>query len=256
MTDIASVMRPSSVIASASSKRTQRDSMSSVGSGSASPATAPRREHDRLLVGNGVREMGTGPARASPSLPRRSPRATRAGSHRRRLPGRHAALGDLPRHRVEGVAVLAHEQDAIGLIEHDDARGEVCVVDDPVDARTAVRPGDDVVPDGDPVVLVGETPRVPPPRPDRSRRVRSLAHRRTRRAPAGGAFRRSLSFRRWSHDQSDPEEIRPASQPIHGARTLHDVRIPVSDGLELSANLWPRSPAATRRTSDSRRSSR
>ncbi|MBA2717960.1 MAG: CocE/NonD family hydrolase [Chloroflexi bacterium] len=31
---------------------------------------------------------------------------------------------------------------------------------------------------------------------------------------------------------------RPASQPVHGVAALRDVRIPVSDGLELSANLW------------------
>ena len=37
---------------------------------------------------------------------------------------------------------------------------------------------------------------------------------------------------------SDPATDRPASQPIHGVASLHDVRIPVSDGLELSANLW------------------
>jgi putative CocE/NonD family hydrolase len=36
-----------------------------------------------------------------------------------------------------------------------------------------------------------------------------------------------------------PLEIaRPASPPVHDVRSLFDVRIPVSDGLELSANLW------------------
>ena len=44
--------------------------------------------------------------------------------------------------------------------------------------------------------------------------------------------------------QPDPEVERPASQPIHDVRTLHDVRIPVSDGLELSANLWLPVPTA------------
>ena len=38
--------------------------------------------------------------------------------------------------------------------------------------------------------------------------------------------------------QDDPERLRPASQPIHRVATLRDVRIRVSDGLELSANLW------------------
>ena len=36
----------------------------------------------------------------------------------------------------------------------------------------------------------------------------------------------------------DPERLRPASQPIHRVAVHRDVRIPVSDGLELSANLW------------------
>jgi putative CocE/NonD family hydrolase len=41
----------------------------------------------------------------------------------------------------------------------------------------------------------------------------------------------------------DPEIPRPASQPTHGVAALHDVRIPVSDGLELSANLWLPEPS-------------
>jgi uncharacterized protein len=36
----------------------------------------------------------------------------------------------------------------------------------------------------------------------------------------------------------DPELARPASQPRHAVAPLFDLRIPVSDGLELSANLW------------------
>ncbi|HET9345687.1 MAG TPA: CocE/NonD family hydrolase [Candidatus Limnocylindrales bacterium] len=43
----------------------------------------------------------------------------------------------------------------------------------------------------------------------------------------------------------DPEVARPASQPIHAVRTIRDVRIPVSDGLELSANLWLPEPRDT-----------
>jgi putative CocE/NonD family hydrolase len=35
-----------------------------------------------------------------------------------------------------------------------------------------------------------------------------------------------------------PEQARPTSEPRHAVRALFDVRIPVSDGLELSANLW------------------
>jgi putative CocE/NonD family hydrolase len=45
-------------------------------------------------------------------------------------------------------------------------------------------------------------------------------------------------------DPVDPEIARPASQPRHDVLTLHDVRIPVSDGLELSANLWLPVPIA------------
>ncbi len=37
---------------------------------------------------------------------------------------------------------------------------------------------------------------------------------------------------------------RPASPPIHAVAVLRDVRIPVSDGLELSANLWLPEPLA------------
>ena len=43
---------------------------------------------------------------------------------------------------------------------------------------------------------------------------------------------------------SDAERARPASQPIHSVAALRDVRIPVSDGLELSANLWLPEPLA------------
>jgi len=37
----------------------------------------------------------------------------------------------------------------------------------------------------------------------------------------------------------DPAETRrPASQPRYGHEVRWDVRVPVRDGLELSANLW------------------
>ena len=45
-------------------------------------------------------------------------------------------------------------------------------------------------------------------------------------------------------ERLDPEIARPASQPVHGVAGLRDVRIPVSDGLELSANLWLPVPRA------------
>ena len=59
----------------------------------------------------------------------------------RRLAGRHAAFGDLPRHDVERVAVLPDEEHAIGVVEDDDAGGEVRVVDDAVDAGRRRRAG-------------------------------------------------------------------------------------------------------------------
>lgn len=42
----------------------------------------------------------------------------------------------------------------------------------------------------------------------------------------------------------DPEIARPASQPRHDVRVQWDVRVPVSDGLDLSANLWLPAPRA------------
>jgi putative CocE/NonD family hydrolase len=45
-------------------------------------------------------------------------------------------------------------------------------------------------------------------------------------------------------DRIDPAVARPASQPRHAVATLLDVRIPVSDGIELSANLWLPEPRA------------
>jgi putative CocE/NonD family hydrolase len=40
------------------------------------------------------------------------------------------------------------------------------------------------------------------------------------------------------NESPDPEIARPASQPVHTVAALRDVRIRMSDGLELSANLW------------------
>jgi putative CocE/NonD family hydrolase len=47
-----------------------------------------------------------------------------------------------------------------------------------------------------------------------------------------------------------PDTLRPASEPIHDVDVLLDTRIPMDDGLELSANIWrprPRSEAAKER---------
>ncbi len=47
-----------------------------------------------------------------------------------------------------------------------------------------------------------------------------------------------------------PETARPASQPVHAVEVRWDVRIPVRDGLELSANLWL--PVAAEDATDAR----
>ena len=83
-----------------------------------------------------------------------------AGAVEGGLAGRDAALGDLPGIGVEGVAVLADEEDAVGVIECEHAGRQVGEMDDAVDARGAVGPGHLVVPDGDPGVLVGDAPGV------------------------------------------------------------------------------------------------
>src|SRR5206468_2598540 len=53
-----------------------------------------------------------------------------------------------------------------------------------------------------------------------------------------GSGRGRQAYPRVVIDPSDAEGSRPASQPIHRVAALRDVRIRVSDGLELSANLW------------------
>ncbi|HEY5437103.1 MAG TPA: hypothetical protein VIK13_17880 [Candidatus Limnocylindrales bacterium] len=44
-------------------------------------------------------------------------------------------------------------------------------------------------------------------------------------------------------DQDPAQILRPASPPRYGHEVRWDVRIPVRDGLELSANLWLPRPA-------------
>ena len=62
--------------------------------------------------------------------------------------------------------MLADEEDAIVVVEDDDADRQVREVDDAVDAVAAVGPVDLVVPDGDPGVRVGLAPRPATPRAD------------------------------------------------------------------------------------------
>jgi uncharacterized protein len=45
-------------------------------------------------------------------------------------------------------------------------------------------------------------------------------------------------------EQDPVDGLRPASRPVHRVAALRDVRIPVSDGLQLSANLWLPEPIA------------
>jgi uncharacterized protein len=45
-------------------------------------------------------------------------------------------------------------------------------------------------------------------------------------------------------EPTEAERLRPASEPRHAVAALFDVRIPVSDGLQLSANLWLPEPLA------------
>ena len=79
--------------------------------------------------------MRPGRARASRRLDPGLLAQLAPGAVERLLAGRHAALGDLPRQRVERVAVLADEEDPVALVEDDDAGREVREVDDAVDAR-------------------------------------------------------------------------------------------------------------------------
>lgn len=69
------------------------------------------------------------------------------GAVERRFAGRYAALGNLPGVCVEGVAMLADEQDEVVRIEDDDPGCRAGEMDDAVDARAAVGPVDLVVPD-------------------------------------------------------------------------------------------------------------
>ncbi len=77
--------------------------------------------------------------------------------------------------------MLPDEDDAVVVIEGDDAGGEVLEVDDAVDAGAAVRAGHLVVPDGDPRVLVRDAPAVT------DEAALHRAHRRTARARVVGA---------------------------------------------------------------------
>ena len=134
----------------------------------------PGREVEHAgLVGDRVRQVERRRSRATPRPRSRSPRGARAGRpSSRSSSGRDAALGDLPGVAIERVAVLADEDDPVLVVDRDDADGPGPEVDDAVDARLAVGPGDLVVVDLDPGVLVGEAATAAAPRADGRRRVR------------------------------------------------------------------------------------
>ena len=123
MIDIASVIRPSSVIASASSNGSPAglELLGRLRVGRA--VRHDRREvEDRHFVADGVREVAPGQLDPFRGLDTGLLSQLPADTVERRLRGRHAALRDLPRPGVERVAVLADQQDAIVLVEdHDPA---------------------------------------------------------------------------------------------------------------------------------------
>ena len=103
----------------------------------------------------------------------------------------HAALGDLERARIEGVAVLRHQRHPVVLVERHDAHGQVGEMDDAVDAGAAVGPRDLIVVERQPRVLVCHATAVSHPWADRDRglavvlALRAVGHR-TFRAGAHG----------------------------------------------------------------------
>src|SRR5688572_5360823 len=80
--------------------------------------------------------------------------------------------------------MLSDEQHAILVVDREHADGEVREMDDPVDPGRAVGPGDFVVPDRDPRVLVGGPTAVAQPWARGDGVVLHAPHRRTARASA------------------------------------------------------------------------
>ena len=66
---------------------------------------------------------------------------------------------------VEGVPMLADEEDPVELVENQDARRQVGEVDDAIDPGQTIRPDHLVMPDRDPRVLIGHPPGTSVPRP-------------------------------------------------------------------------------------------
>ena len=135
---------------------------------------AGREEQDGELVGDAVREVDAGELAPVARLDARLLAELAFRAVERGLAGGHAALRDLPRVGIERVAMLPDEQDAVVVVEDEDARREVREMDDAVDARRAVGAGHIVVPEGEPRVLVGDAPGVAGPRAVRGRGVRGV----------------------------------------------------------------------------------
>ena len=186
---------------------------------------AARDEQHRELVRDAVGEVDPGqlaPVRGGHPglLDELAP-----GTLERRLTRGHAALRDLPGVLVERVAVLPDEEDAVLVVEDQDACREVGEVDDAVDARLAVRPGDLVVPDRDPGVLVGDAAGVAGPRAAGDRRDVGLCgvarlsvvhprHRRMGRSLASGGRSGTVDSRRWppTTRRTDARRARPRTR--------------------------------------------
>ena len=117
---IASVIRPSIVIASASSNGSQRTASSSVPLGAGHARRVRPVARKRTAISSETEFERCDPGELAPigRGRRRSPRAARAGRRRARVsPGGHAALRDLPRIVVERVAVLADQQDPVVVVD-------------------------------------------------------------------------------------------------------------------------------------------
>ncbi len=137
--------------------------------------------------------------------------------------------------------MLTDERHAVLAVDDDDAGRDVREVDDAVDPRLAIGPGDLVVPDGEPRVLVGDPAGAAGPRAGSAparRPCPASSH------AAGGAVLAARPARRLATVTTPPDAAtaRPASQPVHAVNVDLDVRIPTRDGTELSANIWRAAP--------------
>ena len=151
--------------------------MDSVGSGSDSPGVSPVATNRTAVssvteLDNSSRHSSRHVAADRPVSSRSSRWAPTTGSSSIG----HAAFGDLPRLVLQGIPVLADQDDSIVVVDRHDADREVGEMHDAVDPGVAVGAGHLVVPHGDPRVLVGDAAAVS------CRSGRPWRHRRTARA--------------------------------------------------------------------------